>query len=133
MNATPNAETIERIKGVILEAVKRHAGTASFVDLEKAMAAAGIEYQGEYLIPAHKKVVLWSDWTQEACEAVLELRANNEIHYTPTSFLTYLADGKAMNLPIPTELPGEDEPDFEEHHWVPLVIQFGPYPEEGDD
>jgi hypothetical protein len=69
-------------------------------------------------------IILWQGLTEEAVDALEELRQAKKIHQIPTIMLTYLVDGKALRLPL-VKRPQH----YKEPHWAPVCFNPGPAPE----
>lgn len=125
MNEPNNPIDTNAVRQVILDAVRLHAGTASFVDLEKAMSEAGIDYAGDYVHMLDEELALWAGWSDKVFEVLIELIDEDHVHFWPSNLLVYMADGKALKMPIYTS----EDAVAGEMQWLPVVIRPGALPE----
>jgi hypothetical protein len=68
-------------------------------------------------------IVLWFGLTDQAVDAMEELRVNKKIHAVPASFLVYAADGVMPRLPL-----AKSARKYKEPHWLPVVFRAGADP-----
>jgi hypothetical protein len=64
--------------------------------------------------------VIWVNMTQEAADAIRELRAEGRIIGKPSSLLVYTIDGLTLRLPLVKPKGAYRAP-----HWLPLTIRPG--------
>lgn len=108
---------VEEYKKVILDFCKTHGG-ASFAELNRAFAAAGLDYQGDESIMStdYKNVIIWHNWNHDAIQAFREL-PKDEIVVEACSPLIYMLDGIMPDLPI-----AKRPQSYKHPHWVPCWI-----------
>jgi len=64
-------------------------------------------------------IVFWSGMSDEGLKALNDLCDEKLIEMTPTSFLTYLIDGRHLVMPIVTRPPKRG---YRKPHWLPVVF-----------
>ena len=109
---------MSKISNVIFDYIKtKH--YVSFVEIENIFLKSGFEYRGNLAIqhPSMSNVVVWIDWNQEAVDVIREV-IDMGVHYVPTAVLTYLTDGKVLDLPV-----ARTRKDFKKMHWVPVAFE----------
>jgi hypothetical protein len=67
--------------------------------------------------------VVWVDMTKDAADAINELIRENQIHITAAGFITYLTDGRTLNLPL-----AQGNYQYKTPHWVPVLLRPGANP-----
>jgi hypothetical protein len=102
---------------VILEIVKSKIGV-SFVDVEQAFERAGLEFDGGYRISKGENLVLWSNWNEDATEAITHLFNDGQVELKTTNPLTYWVDGKVPSFPV-AKSPNRK---YRKPHWLPVTI-----------
>jgi hypothetical protein len=112
----------EAAQAALLGRITRFPGT-SFVELERVLDRLDYPYEGDRVLEVHGNIVLWSGWTDDAAELVLELARDGRVHFNPTSPLTYMADGKMLRLPIAKRPPKNG---YKTPRWAPCTIEAGP-------
>jgi hypothetical protein len=85
----------------------------SFVELDRIEGFSG----GHFCLEPRPNVVIWCNMTEAGIDAVNTLKRERKIRMAPTSLLTYLADGRALNLPIATSIR-----TYKKLHWLPTTI-----------
>ena len=96
--------------------VQTHPGT-SFVELERVMSEF-FPVEGDLAIGMEQRnVVLWSGISEDFADVYAAL--DGKITLEPASWLVYLADGKALNLPLVKRLPKKS---YKKPHWLPVVF-----------
>jgi hypothetical protein len=73
---------------------------------------------GEFAISLRQNLILWVNMTEDAVQAIDELRAEKRITVNPSSLLVYLADGMSLNMPIAKRVR-----DYKKPHWVPTTLR----------
>lgn len=108
---------MSEISNVIFDYVKTKR-YVSFVEIENIFLKSGFEYRGNLAIlhPSISNVVVWIGWNQEAVDVIKEV-VDMGVHYVPTAVLTYLIDGKVLDLPV-----ARARKDFKKVHWVPVTL-----------
>ena len=114
--------TVEAARAAILALVTRSRGT-SFVDVEHELDRLGYPYVGDYDVALPGNVVIWAGWTQDAAELVNDLLRARRVHLNATSPLTYVIDGKLLNLPIAKRPPARG---YKTARWAPCTLEAGP-------
>lgn len=106
------------LKDEILKYVQQMRGGVSFAELSRFEG-----FGGKIRIEARENMVIWANMSQEAVDALNELRAEAKVHFYPTQILVYMADGAALDLPL-----AKSNRDYKKPHWLPCVVNLGPHP-----
>lgn len=96
-------------------------GDQSFVGIEETFEEFSFEYKedGKFLIsPENNSIVLWHGWNDAAVEIVQEVMRESQIKLTSTSLLTYVADGRVMNMVIAQNANHH----YKEARWLPMLF-----------
>jgi hypothetical protein len=109
----------ENMKIKIITLVEQHRGGVSFVELSQQVEG----FSGDLALCCGENLVIWPGVSQEAFDALDELRKTRAIHYFPTSVLVYLADGMVPQMP-----QAKARRKYKTPHWAPAVINPGPPP-----
>lgn len=90
----------DEMKTKVLEYIERN-DHVSYAELEWLFEQNDYDYKGELdaLSERCEHVVFWTGWQQEAYDMLGELISEGKVHREPTTFLTYLIDGKTLLLP----------------------------------
>ena len=124
----PQAGTIEeertksegketRLEERIMEYIKRHAGT-TFAGLQRVF---GEELDGEFSYGLiSQNIVFWTKMNKEFIDIMHRLIKEKklEIFCSPSNFLCYVADGRALTLPIAKRV----NHSYKKPHWIPLTF-----------
>jgi len=101
------------IKDKILNFVHKYPDT-TFVDLSENIEG----FNGDALMCISSlNIVLWAGMSEKAVRAITALVQGDKIKVEPTAPLTYLIDGKAIDLP-----PAQGLKVYKKEHWLPLVF-----------
>jgi hypothetical protein len=109
------------LKEEILALIER-TRTVTFVELNRISGfkgELGLVREGD----DYSNIFLWSGISKEAAQAINDLQKEKKIHMVPTPSLTYLIDGKMLQLPIAKRARHYKKP-----HWLPVVFNPGPPP-----
>jgi hypothetical protein len=106
-----------RYADVILETLQSKIGV-SFVDLELAFERAGLDFDGGQRISKGENLVLWSNWNEDATEAITRLFNEGQVELRTTNPLTYWIDGKVPSFPV-AKSPNRK---YRKPHWLPVTI-----------
>ncbi len=109
------------LKSAILSLVTKRGGV-SFAEVQRLPGAAG-----DHNLSSERNLVYWAGLSDEACRAVLELRAEGLIYFHPCEVLVYLVDGEVLTLPV-VKSPTAAERGYKTLHWLPVVLNPGPHP-----
>lgn len=112
------SEQKQEVKQAVLEYIKKRSGV-TYVEIEKVFDRMGFDWRGDTGMVCHhgKNILFWDGWTQEAFDILNELEKEKKIFKQSTLNIVYLADGKAFNLPIATDIKR-----YKELHWLPVVF-----------
>jgi hypothetical protein len=69
-----------------------------------------------------KNIVFWSGVSKELHEAIREAIVSGRIHAAPTVPLTYMIDGRMLDLPIAKRPP---KSGYKQTRWLPVVFNPG--------
>lgn len=107
----------------MLTVMNHYRSGVSFAELSRAV---GEEGRGEMAIhfPDRPNTILWAGCNEQFAEAYLRLMKVCEP--SPTSFLTYLADGHCLRLPIVKTFRKKD---YKKEHWLPLAFRLRSKPD----
>lgn len=67
-------------------------------------------------------VCLWAGMSPEFVAVVRELQTAKAIHPEPSSVLTYLIDGGALDMPLANRPPPSG---YKQPHWAPITFRPG--------
>ena len=108
--------TKTEIKDQVL-AMIRDKDQVSFAELTQAFPETF--KGGNFTLEAGKtNIVLWSGLTEEGFDIIVELRDENLIDFDPCDPLTYMIDGRALDLPLAKKATTYKHP-----HWCPIVLR----------
>ncbi len=71
------------------------------------------------------QLIIWINLSDEALEALDELRKSQKVFLNPCSPLVYMADGVILNFPVLKRMPRKD---VKKDYWVPYVLDIEPLP-----
>ena len=109
---------ISKIKNEIMDYLRKRGNDVTFVELSKNIPG----FNGEYEYWANKeygKVAIWTDMSDEAVKALLELNREWKIFLCPVSVIRYILEGLGLTLPIATDFLNQA---YETPHWSPTVV-----------
>ncbi|MGD0652739.1 MAG: hypothetical protein ABSA16_00200 [Thermoguttaceae bacterium] len=94
----------------------------TFAELYKIGEKEGFPMYGDLAIslPNDLNLILWAGMSEEFFEAVKALFESGQIEREPTHVLTYLVDGRSLNLPVAKRPP---KSGYKEPHWIPIVLR----------
>ncbi len=75
------------------------------------------------LIP---NLFFWYGLSDDFSEIILHLLHEKRIYYHPGQWLTYLADGEVLRMPLVQRKPGRQ--GFKKPHWLPVCLRVVPLP-----
>lgn len=103
------------MKNIILNFIKEKKKGISFVEIEKLFEKNNYEYKGPWAFcpSTNKHVVIWSGWSEEAINLMIDLEKENLIYFNNTGELVYNIDG---NLPA-AHL-------YKTDHWFPIYMSI---------
>jgi|GEM_PF-1318965 len=105
------AERCELIEEDVLQFIKDY-DVVSFVDLCRMF-----KIEGEYnIVLENKNIIFWINVSEEFCILLRKLCREKKIYCKPTNFLTYLIDGRGIQLEIAKRIKKYKDP-----HWLPLI------------
>lgn len=101
----------------IIEHIKFHAGT-TFAGLQRVF---GEEFDGEFdygLIS--QNIVFWTKMNKKFIDIINKLIKEKKLKIlaSPSNILCYVADGRALTLPIAKKV----NHNYKEPHWIPLTF-----------
>lgn len=70
-----------------------------------------------------KNVILWTGLSESFTTLIGKLVKSKRLHFHVASFLSYLVDGAAINLPIAKRVP---DGGYAEPHWLPVCLRVVP-------
>lgn len=91
----------------------------SFAELERWLEGRGIHTEGTYSLEPAPNVLVWAGVNEQFCDIFEKLRPHLDIEPCSSVFV-YLADGKALNLPIAKRPP---RGGYKEPHWAPVTLR----------
>ena len=105
----------------ILDYVRQYGGV-SFAELQVEL---GKEAEGDLMFCYENRPnwVLWAGCSEEFVVTIDGLFKERLLTASPTSFLTYLCDGRVLELPI---VKGNYK--YKTPHWVPVALNANPPP-----
>lgn len=71
---------------------------------------------GDFSLSARENHILWVNMTEDAVNAITQLREEGLIVATPSQMLTYLIDGMTLTFPLAKGARAYKKP-----HWAPVV------------
>lgn len=112
----------EEMKKKVLEYINKN-DQVSYTELEWLFEQNGFNYRGnlDALSGICEHVVIWTGWNQEAYGIMTELLFEGKVHREPVDVLTYLIDGKTLQLPLVKR-----GTQYKTDHWIPTVFCKGP-------
>lgn len=113
----------EKIKEAVMKVMNEKTGV-SFVELEWELERQEIPYKGTYsvCIPTNRKVIMWSNMSEEYAEAIKELIfEDKQIIPEQAPIMVYLMDGRALSYPLAKKLGYQ----YQSERWLPVVFNKG--------
>jgi hypothetical protein len=114
-NPSPAAsEPANTLKERFVDSVGKWA-PASFADIAKAFP----EEKGDSYVRLKEfpTIVLWRGFSKGLVDAIRAAVAEKLVLMQPTSFLTYIHDGRALRLPLARKAR-----HYKSDHWLPVVL-----------
>lgn len=62
-------------------------------------------------------IFLWFNMSLKLANLIEDIVSDKEVRLLPTSWLTYLADGKMVSFPV-----AKGRHEYKEPHWMPVVL-----------
>jgi len=91
----------------------RETDSVTFAELQRQFP----EFRdGDFSMSAAENHILWVNMTEEAADALTELREEGLIVALPTDVLVYFIDGMALKFPLAKRTSAYKTP-----HWAPVV------------
>lgn len=89
-------------------------GSTSFAELAKLEG-----FEGEFGIASegNENVVYWVNMSQEAVDAIMQIRAEGEYKMVPAPLWVYAVDGRLLTMPRVT-----GDYRYKKPHWLPVVF-----------
>lgn len=116
---------VGRYAQTVIDLIREKNGGVSFVEINRALEADGMEVRGDYAIDLGLNVMAWGNVTQMYVEVIKRVVESNEVHMQPTQTLVYIVDGEVMRLPIAQNPPAAG---YRKPHWLPVAWSVGPHP-----
>ncbi len=91
-------------------------GYVSFADLARRISG----FNGDYEMALRDDLLLWSNMSEEATNALIELQKENKIEMEPCSAFIYLVDGMSLRLPVATS--HRPKKGYKKRHWLPVTF-----------
>lgn len=112
----------EEVKRAILDYISKN-NYVSYAELEWFFTEKQIPFKGDLDVLSGKceHVVFWCGWSKEIFDVFGELIKEGKIHREPTQLLTYLIDGKTLDMPLVKRFW-----QYKTDHWLPTVFCIGP-------
>jgi hypothetical protein len=66
----------------------------------------------------YPNIIYWLGMSEEAVDALCELREEKKIQHVPTTPITYLIDGETLRLPL-----AKQARQYKDLHWLPVVLR----------
>lgn len=112
----------DKLKDAIVQVVTDKKGV-SFAEIERLYERLGYDYKGDCSLCVHDNecLLLWLNWTQEACDIINELVMTEKVHLDAAHPLIYMLDGIIPQLPIAKRVNYK----YKTPHWVPVVLNAG--------
>jgi hypothetical protein len=115
--------TTEEAARILLDRIDRN-DFPSMVDLSNAL---GDEAKGDLMWElGAPNMIIWADMSHLFCSALESLR--EQIEPVPTSWLTYMADGGTLHLPLVKRASSKG---YKKPHWLPVTWRRRITPLEG--
>ena len=111
----------EDIKQLLVDYIK-HMRDVTYANIEEFFEDHGFEYKGDRgsRSAVCRHVIFWEGWNNEAFDMISELMSEGKIHCSSTNVITYLIDGKGLDLPIV-----KTNRDYTTDHWLPVIFNAG--------
>ena len=103
------------VKGQIYNLIKEKGGV-TFVEIEKLPNCKPME-ECSMNLPGYPTILLWNGLSEITYKAIADLWNEGKIKATPTHYLTYMADGKCLRLPI-----ARRPYHYKKLHWLPIAF-----------
>lgn len=116
------------LKERIFKLVERNHGTTSFAEFMNGGFSEHTDGDFAIYAPNRPNTIIWPNLSSEFVKAVCALLDEKRIHFRPTTTLVYLHDGQFLRIPVVKKI---GKVDFKKPHWLPVVINLGPHPDEG--
>ena len=97
----------------IFVVVKKLRGGVSFVEIKREIP----EFRGDKNFEVEPNLVVWSGVSAEGVDALVRLINSKKVCLVSGSYLSYLADGVILRLPIAKRWQPYKEP-----HWLPMFL-----------
>lgn len=72
-----------------------------------------------------QNVVFWAGLSDRMASTLIQMNDESRLHFWPTHFIVYFADGRVPNLPLAKNIPTAG---YKQERWLPVVIKPGPFP-----
>lgn len=116
MSNNPADEIIGSLKREVVDYIKDY-GNVSFVELERKFPN---HFSGDYSFRAKKdNVYFWTNMTKQMVTIIGDLVKEEIIEFSPTSFMTYLIDGKILQMDVAKKPP---KGGYKTPRWLPVVM-----------
>lgn len=112
-------DKVTKFKKAICKFLKEWGPGVSFVELSKHIAGFKSKKEPGWDLQFCKNLVVWVGMTEEAVEAIIQLRAEKRIILTPTIYSVYLFDGEVLKFPLAKRFMAYKKP-----RWVPTVLNL---------
>lgn len=106
VNNNPN------LKQQILDLINEK-NNVSFVELENIPG-----FKGDYVWDTHLNIILWQGISLEGIKCLQDLLIENKIDLADAGILTYIVDGKVLNVPLAKKCTRK----YNKTHWFPVMF-----------
>lgn len=100
-----------------MDYIRRHRGV-TFVEIKRILSEH-IRIDGDLSYELSPNVILWAGMSEDFCQIMENLRLGKKIEIRPTHFLTYIADGEGIKLPVALR---PSKKGYKKPHWLPVCF-----------
>lgn len=97
----------------------------TFVEIQRRLKDAEVETKGELAIcsPQDPNLIFWANCNESFVELIAGMLKRKEVYFHPAHYLSYLADGGMLNMPIAQRPPTSG---YKKPHWLPVCFRTVP-------
>lgn len=118
MTDLPSSRSMKEIVALPLDvAIREMLRLRNHVSFAELSRIEGFKGRLTLCAEASPNIVLWNGISQEAADILEDLRKSGVFEYRPASWMVYLTDGMALNMPMVKR-----NVKYKTPHWFPVTL-----------
>jgi hypothetical protein len=114
-----------RYEEAVLALVRKY-DYVTFAELQQKLAPYLPTDGSQALTLTHENLIVWLGMSEAFCDLMQRLFREQRLFAHPSSYLSYMMDGRLPGLPLAKRPP---KGGYRTPHWVPVCLRLVPLPE----